>query len=103
MRSRFGFGYLYSDEFMREHSDEDSLEHLEMMYPYELIHVLLSDICRLVQLVIDTRDEVNSLSLDRVVYCATAQDVIDAAYDGHPALVRYIELYGADAIIPWES
>ena len=85
-----------------EHYDDDTLDLMEEMIPYELIHILLADIHRLENLVIATRDEVNRLSSKRLVYPMTAQDVSDGSYYDSPVLKRYIELFGEWAIIPWE-
>ena len=94
---------LFDDEYAREHYDTDTLDLMEEMVPYELIHVLLADIRRLENLVIATRDEVNCLSSGALVYDMTAQDVSDGSYYDSPVLKRYMELFGEWAIIPWES
>jgi len=93
---------LFDDEFLREHYDVDSLDIMEEMIPYELIHALLTDIRRLENLVIQTREEVNRLSSGALAYDMTAQDVSDGSYYDSPALRRYIELYAQWAVIPWE-
>ena len=93
----------FDDEYAREHYDDDTLDLMEEIFPYELIHVLLADIRRLENLVIATRDEVNSLSSGALVYEMTAQDVSDGSYYDSPVLKRYMELFGEWAIIPWDS
>jgi len=93
---------LFDDVFAREHYDGDSLDFMEEMLPYELIHALLADICRLEKLVVYTRDEVNRLSSGVLAYDMTAQDVSDDSYYEFPAFKRYMELYGDWAVIPWE-
>lgn len=85
-----------------EHYDVDTLDLMEEMIPYELIHVLLADICRLENLVITTRNEVNRLSPGGPVYDLTAENLSDGIYYDSPALKRYMQLYGEWAIIPWE-
>jgi hypothetical protein len=68
----------------------------------DLIHALLANICRLENLVISTRDEVNRLSLGGLAYDLTAENVNDGSYYNFPALKRYMQLYGEWAVIPWE-
>ena len=92
----------FDDEYLREHYDLDTLDFMEEMPPYELIHALLADIRRLENLVILTRDEVNRLSSGVLAYDMTAENVYDGSYYDFPALKRYMELYGEWAIIPWE-
>jgi len=94
---------FFDDGFVREHSDEDSFDSMEEMRPYELIHALLADIRRLENLVLFTRDEVNSLTPSAPAYDMTVQDVSDGSYYDFPALKRYLELYEEWAIVPWES
>ena len=93
----------FDDEYAREHYNDDTLDLMEEMIPYELIHVLLADILRLEKLVIATRDEVNRLSSEGLVYVTTAQDISDGSYYDSPVLKRYMELFGEWAIIPWDS
>jgi len=93
---------FFDDEFAREHYDDDTLDAMEEMVPYELIHALLAEICRLENLVIHTREEVNNLSSGALAYDMPAQDVSDGSYYDSPALRRYMELYAQWAIIPWE-
>jgi len=94
---------FFDDEYAREHYDTDTLDLMEEMFPYELIHILLADIIRLENLVIATRDEVNRLSSKGKVYEMTAQDISDGSYYDSPVLKRYMELFGEWAIIPWDS
>ena len=93
---------FFDDEYAREHYDDDTLDLMEEMIPYELIHVLLADICRLENLVIVTRNEVNRLSSGGLVYDLTAENVSNGTYYDSPALKRYMKLYGESAVIPWE-
>jgi len=96
------YNVFSDDEFAREHYDTDTLDIMEEMLPYDLIHALLTDICRLESLVISTREEVNRLSFGVLAYDMTAEDVSDGSYYDFPALKRYMELYGEWAVVPWE-
>jgi len=63
--------------------------------PYELIRILLEDICRLGQLVIDAREEANALAPpDLKPYPDAGENVWDRSYFTHPAVEKYEELYG---------
>jgi len=93
--NRYDLKNLWFSEFY----DTDTLELLEEMVPYELIHALLEDICRLEKLVFDTRTKVNALSKNGVIYDCVSEDVCNGIYFDHPAMSRYIELYGDTAII----
>jgi len=93
---------FFDDEFARECYDDDSLDAMEEMIPYELIHALLADIRRLENIVIFTREEVNRLSSGVLAYDMTAGNVSDGTYYDFPAMKRYMELFGDAAIIPWE-
>jgi len=68
----------------------------------EVIHRLLKDRGRLEQLVIEAREQVNSLALaagaDRI-YDLTAENVFNRSYDDMAALKKYAELYGSEAIV----
>ena len=75
---------------------------MDEMIPYDLIHDLLKNIRRLETLVMETRDEVNALSLDGDVYDITAENVIDGTCYDHPAINRYIEIFEDEALIPRE-
>jgi hypothetical protein len=97
----FMLRYDLDDEWIREHYDTDTIASMEEMLPYELIHALLNDIRRLEKLVMDTRTEVHRLSTKGAGYHLFAQDVHDGTYYDHPALSRYIDLFGSEAIVPW--
>lgn len=92
-----------NEAWNREHFDIDTLAEIEERLPYELIHALLADIKRLEYLVMETREEVNSLSSSGLVYDMTAENLYDGTYYCHPSLKRYFEYFEDEAIIPWES
>ena len=98
--------YSYIDEneeWNREHFDIDTLAEIEERLPYALIHALLADIRRLEYIVMETREEVNSLSPGGIVYDMTAENLSDGTHYCHPSLERYFKYYEDEAIIPWES
>ena len=84
-----------------EHMNYD-VELIDEMIPYDLIHVLLGDVRRLVYLVMETRSEVNVFAPDGPVYDMLAENLFNGTYDDHPAIDRYIELFGDEALPPWE-
>jgi len=93
------------NDYLLERYNCYELEMMEEMVPYELIHQLLDDILRLEYMVMDTRDEVNRLipvSKPRP-YPTISQDVCCGVYYDHPAMVRYLDLYGDHAIVLWEN
>ena len=73
------------------------------MAPYELIHALLEEIWMLEEMVVETRKEVNFFSCDgEKVYDGddfSSESFSNFRYLYMPAMDRYIELYGSDAII----
>jgi hypothetical protein len=81
--------------------DEHALE--EEFVPYKLIHALIDDVQRLQQMIIETREEVNRLSPNGVVYDLTAENVFNGTYHEFPAMKRYAELYEGEAIRIWEN
>ena len=94
--------YLENRDWLCEHSIHDDIEAMDEMIPYGLIHELLKDIRRLQALVMKTRDEVNALSPGGDAYDIIAENVFDGAYYDHPALDRYIKLFGGNVLLPWE-
>jgi len=94
--------YLENRNWFCEHSNYEDIEAMDEMIPYDLIHELFKDIRRLEALVMETRDEVNALSLDRKAYVMTAENVSNGIYYDHPAIERYIQIFESDALIPWE-
>ena len=84
------------------HDAEDGFE--DEMAPYELIHALLQEIWMLEEMVVETRKEVNFFSSDgEKVY--DGDDFSSDSFSNYhryfymPAMDRYIELYGSEAII----
>jgi hypothetical protein len=94
--------YLQNRGWLIEHSNCDDIEAADEMVAYGLIHELLGDIKRLAAMAMETRDEVNALSGDGDVYGMTAENVLDGMYCDHPALDRYVEMFGSEAPKPWE-
>ena len=76
---------------------------IEEMAIYELVHALMKDVRRLSSLVMETREEVNRVSPNGKLYDMTAENVFDGSYYDLPAISRYIELYGDEAIKIWEG
>jgi len=94
--------FLKNRSWFCEYMNYDDVELMDEMIPYDLIHALLGDIHRLAYLVMETRSEVNVLAPDVPVYDMFAKNVFDGIYDDHPAIDRYIELFGDEALQPWE-
>jgi hypothetical protein len=94
--------YLENRDWLIEHSNYDDIEAADEIVPYDLIHELLGDIDRLTTMVMKTRGEVNALSTDGDVYGPTAENVFNGIYHDHPALGRYLEIFGDEALKPWE-
>jgi len=65
-----------------------------------LIHRLLQDRERLEQMVIGTREEVNSMSAPGTdpAYDLTAENVFDRSYSDMPAFKGYEEMFGEEAL-----
>jgi len=106
MRKRFVLakeGHILVEEGWLHELCDDSLALEEEQIPYGLIHALVRDVQRLEQIVIETREEVNRLSTDEVVYHIPAQDVCNRAYCFHPAVGKYLELYGEEAENFWKD
>ena len=93
---------LIEEGWLHELTDYDAALRQEMV-PYELIHALVKDVRRLEQMVIETREEVNRLSPDGVVYDMTGENVFNGIYWELPAVKRHIELYGDEAEELWEA
>ena len=72
------------------------------MAPYELIHALLQEVWMLEEMVVETRKEVNFFSDGGKVY--DGDDFSSESFSNYyryfymPAMDRYIELYGIEAI-----
>jgi len=73
------------------------------MDAYNLIHALIKDVKRLEQMVIETREEVNRISMDGKIYDVTCENVLNGIYYDLPAMDNYIEMFGEDAIKLWEG
>ena len=85
-------------EYFFEHYDLDFVLTMQELEIYQLVDFLVHDVRRLALLVMETRDQVNTLAnkLKSVEppYPLTAENVWDASYDDHPAMLRYLELFG---------
>jgi hypothetical protein len=94
----------YMTTFVEEHCDDDTIALIKEMIPYELICRLLKENLRLGDLLMNTREEVNSLASlaengKNPVYPLTAENVFGGIGDDHPAMERYFELYEDHAAV----
>jgi hypothetical protein len=94
--------YLENRDWLMEHSSYEEIEAADEMVPYDLIHELLGDIKRLAVMAIAARRAASPPSEGGDACGATFGDVYSAAYHDHPAIDRYISLFGDDAHKPWE-
>ena len=78
-----------------EHYDIDSIVLNHECEIFDLVYFLMRDIDRLCQLVLDTRSQVNAFAVghDDPPYPMTAENLYDASYDDHPAMLRYLKLF----------
>jgi hypothetical protein len=87
----------YYDEFDLEHYDIDTIISGIEVSACEIIDFLMHDIERLGSLVMETREQVNNLSVELghkyLPYPMTAEDVFDCSYYDNPVMRRYIEFY----------
>jgi hypothetical protein len=71
---------------------------------YALIHALTEDVARLVELVMETRLIANWHSdTDEPVFAQVTDHVMEEDYLYLPAMDRYLELYGDDAVKLWDG
>ena len=95
--------YILVDEgWLHELTDDDAALEEEMV-PYTLIHALIKDICRLQNMVIETREKVNEISPKGEIYDLLCENVFNGIYYDLPAMDRYAELFGDEAIKLWEN
>jgi hypothetical protein len=83
------------------HYDDDAIEEILEGLPYELIHILLSELKRLAEMVVATRVEVNALTPQGMgePYPDIASDILNMSFYDHPAVRRYEELYQLDGVV----
>ena len=98
-RCAIGKPAKYCDyEYLLEHYDLDFVLTIQEFEILNLVDFLIHDAKRLALLVMETRDQFNSLANKQkyveLPYPLTAENVWDGSYDGHPAMLRYIELFG---------
>jgi hypothetical protein len=81
---------------LMEHDDSDGILFIQEWEIYELVDFLMHDVKRLRCIVMETREQVNKFAPKHKYppYLMTAEDVFDCSFDDHPAMIRYIELYG---------
>jgi hypothetical protein len=94
--------YLENRDYLMEHCTYDEIEAADEMIPYDLIHELLAEIRRLAFMVIDARRETNTHSKDGEIYNMPGENVFNAIYHDHPAINRYVRMFGDEALKPWE-
>ena len=91
----------YNEKFfddMCEHYDVDSILFAQECMIYELVDFLMGDLERLRRLLIETREQVNALTVEKCAhaklpYPMTTEDVWDDSFDDNPVMIRYLELF----------
>jgi hypothetical protein len=91
----------YMTTFIEEHCDDDTITLIREMIPYELIHRLLKENLRLCNSIADTRKEMNSFLQggNDPIPALPSENLFCGVCDDHPAMERYIELYGEHAVV----
>ena len=84
------------DRFWSEYYDADGIFFNQECEIYELVDFLIRETKRLIDLVLEARSQANHLALWRAEepYPMLGEDVYNACFDDHPAMLRYLELYG---------
>jgi len=84
-------------EYLFEHYDLDFVLTILELEIFQLVDFLVHDVERLGLLVMETRDQVNSLAKKQknaeLPYPMTSENVWDGSFDGHPTMLRYLELF----------
>lgn len=90
--------WLNENENLLELYDIDEIMFIQECEIYQLVDFLMSDVQRLCCLVLEAREQANlfaeKLKYLDLPYPMTVENVFDGSFDNHPAMTRYLELYG---------
>jgi len=90
--------WLNKNEELLEIYDIEEIMLIQEYEIYELVDFLMNDVQRLCCLVMEAREQANifavKLKCADLPYPMTAENVFDGSFDDHPAMTRYLELYG---------